>query len=596
MVPEGVTAGSPVRCMRILSLRRLLCCAMLLAGIAQSVMGSTGAGRDSAFMAEIRRLEREFGGHLGFMAKNLKTGDTVAYNASERFPTASLIKLPVMAAVFHEADEQRIRLDERIVLGAGDKKPGSGILRSLSDGTTFTMLDAVRMMVDLSDNTATNLVLDRLGSSHDARLAVVNDFLASKGLKNTRILNRLYTLETKKSTPEAIRYGIGVATPEEILKLLEGLYQKTLVAPSSCDAMIGILKEQWYNEMIPRYLPAWQCATLEVAHKTGEIAETKVDAGIVFSERADLAMAIFVDKHPDHDEAVENRGTTLVAYVARAIWNYFTGMEGYTDRRVRTAEVDWNSVPGGSWGIYRSPASPFPHQDRRGGWTGSDGTVYPVFPHYLDSSVVVFVPAGFHELPTGSNLIVHFHGHANDNLGILETDSIPQAMVARKINAILVLVQGPYRARDSFSGRMEEEGGLKRLVDDVLATMQREKVVRTPAISRILVSAHSGGYRPAAFVLARGGVSEKVSTVFLFDALYDFEPYFRTWLLGGKGEIYGAYTDHLEKEYSALQKNAGPAASGRLHFVKSSVEHGAVVRAYIDDWLSKLGPEWKTSE
>jgi beta-lactamase class A len=596
VVPEGVRREPALRFMTLHSELRFLCCAVLLVGIAQSVPGATAAGRDSTFRSEVRRLERTYGGHLGLMAKNLRTGETVSYNPSERFPTASLIKLPVMAAAFHEAELGRIRLDERITLTVGDKKPGSGILQSLSDGTSVTLLDAVKLMIDLSDNTATNLVLDRMGSSHDERLETVNAFLRSRGLNNTRILNRLYSLETKKNTPEAIRYGIGVATPEDIVRLLEGLYSRSLVDTASCATMIEILKAQWYADMIPRFLPSWECTTLEVAHKTGGIAETKVDAGIVYSDRADIAMAIFVDKHPDHQESTENRATTLVALTARAIWNHFTGMDGYTDRRVRTAHVDWNSVAGGMWGIYRSPASPFPHRDRREGWTASDGTVYPAFPHYLDSSVVVFVPKGFRELPSGSNLIVHFHGHANDNLGVLEQDSIPQAVIARKINALLVLVQGPYRARDSFSGRMEEEGGLKRLVDDVLAAMQREKVVQSARPGRILISAFSGGFRPGAFVLEKGGLSDRVSTVFLFDALYAHGKYFLHWLLGGRGEIYGAYTDHLEKEYLDLLSAAGPANSARVHFTKATVTHDDVVRTYINDWLSKLGPEWKTNE
>ena len=89
---------------------------------------------------------------------------------------------------------------------------------------TITILDAVRLMIVLSDNTATNLVLDRLGATHAERLACVNDFLVSKGLKNTHLLNRLYSWDTKQSTPEGIRYGIGVSTPEDMVTLLEALH------------------------------------------------------------------------------------------------------------------------------------------------------------------------------------------------------------------------------------------------------------------------------------------------------------------------------------------------------------------------------------
>jgi hypothetical protein len=498
-----------------------------------------------------------------------------------------------MAAFFSQVDLGRIDTNARVTLSAEDKKPGSGILQMLSNGASMTTLDAVRLMIVLSDNTGTNLVLDHMGTSHEERLKYVNEFLVGKGLKNTRLLNRLYSWDTKKATPEGVRYGIGVSTPEDMVTLLESLYRRTLASPLSCDMMMEILKQQFYNDMIPRNLPGSECKYLEVAHKTGSINESKVDVGLVLSDRADFALAIFIDKHPDHSEGIDNGGTLLGAEVARVTWNHFTGMTGLGSGKVNPGDVDWTRIPGGSWAIYRSPAAPFPHQDRSNGYRRSDGTFYPWFPHYADSSIIVFVPEGFKELPTGSNLIVHFHGHMGDNLGVLEKDSLTQAMTAQKINALLVLVQGPYRARDSFSGKMEEEGGFRRLVEDVLATMQREKIVKSAAVNRICVSGFSGGYRPAAFVLARGGISDKVTDVFLFDALYANEDFFRDWLLKGRGRIFGAYTDHLEGEYTRFAAAVDSAAGRRISFTKTTVSHEEVPRTFIGQWLSRLDRAWK---
>ncbi len=556
-----------------------------------SAVAAPSAVRDSAFIAEIRGLESTYGGRLGLMAKNLKTGETVAYNASERFPTASVIKLPIMAAFFHMVDRNQIDPAMKVELTPDDKKPS--LLEQMSDGMTMTLMDAVKLMIVLSDNTATNLVLDRLAGTHEERLRCVNDLLLEKGLKNTRLLNRLYTWSSKKDTPEAIRYGIGVSTPEDMVALLEALYRKTLVDPSSCDAMVAILKEQFYNDMIPRFLPAADCKVLEVAHKTGGVSETKVDVGLVLSDRADIAMAIFVDKHPDHREDVNNGGTMLAALAARAVWNRFTGMTGFTERKVDASQVDWNIIPGGKWGIYRSSAAPFPHKERAGGYKRDDGTAYPWFPHYSDSSVVVFVPEGFHETPSGANIIVHFHGHLNDNLGVLERYRMPQAMIAQKINALLVLPQGPNRARDSFGGKMEDEGGFKRLVEDVLGTMQREGVVKSVTVGHILVSAHSGGYRPAAFALERGGLTDHVHDLFLFDAFYAQQEYFRGWLEGGSRTLTAAYTDHLEQEHVTFSNLMKPRVGDRLRFLKTTVDHDSVVQTYFGDWLSRLDPRWK---
>jgi len=559
-----------------------------------SAFATPSTGGDSAFLAEIRGLEAAYGGHLGLMAKNLKTGETVAYNASERFPTASVIKLPIMAAFYRMVDQRQIDPSAKVVLTSDDKKPS--LLEQMSDGMTMTLLDAVKLMIVLSDNTATNLVLDRLGGTHEERLHRVNDFLAEKGLKNTRLLNRLYTRSSKKDTPEAIRYGIGVSTPEDMVVLLEALHKKTLVDPSSCDAMVAILKEQFYNDMIPRFLPAADCKVLEVAHKTGGISETKVDVGLVLSDRADIAMAIFVDKHPDHREGLNNGGTMLAALVARAVWNRFTGMTGFTERRVDASQVEWNPIPGGKWGIYRSIAAPFPHKDRSTGYKRDDGTVYPWFPHYADSSIIVFVPEGFRESPSGANLIIHFHGHLNDNLGVLERYRMPQAMTAEKINALLVLPQGPNRARDSFGGKMEDEGGFKRLVEDVLATMRREGVVESVTVGHILISAHSGGYRPAAFALERGGLTDHVHDLFLFDAFYAQQEYFRGWLERGTGTITAAYTEHLEQEHVTFSDLMKPKVGDRLRFMKTTVDHDSVVQTHFGDWLSRMDPVWKLAK
>jgi beta-lactamase class A len=527
------------------------------------------------------------------MAKNLNTGEVVRYNAAERFPTASAIKLPVMAAFFHLVDTKQLDANTRVILAKEDKKPGSGVLQFMSDGMMISLLDAVKLMIVLSDNTATNLVLDRIAPTHAERLATVNDFIAQKGLKNTRILNRLFSVATKARTPEALRYGVGVSTPEDMVSLMEALYARTLVEPASCETMMDILKQQMYREMIPRLLPEEDCKFLQIGNKTGSVNESKIDVALILSDKANLALAIFLDKHPDHGEDVENRATLLGAQVSRAIWNHFTGARGYEMHRVLPHQVDWNTFPGGRWAIYRSPAAPFPHPARMEGFRGSDGTGYPFSPHYADDSIVVVVPESFKETEDGANLIVHFHGHMNDNLGVLEQYGMPQALIAQKINALLVLPQGPYRARDSFGGKMEDEGGLKMLAEDVLQTMLQERVLKEARLNKVVVSAHSGGYRPAAFALERGGLAGRISDVFLFDAFYGQQDLFLNWLNRETGILHAANTEHLAREHAAFEQGAGEDLRKRLSFTPTTVGHDQVIQAFFETWLGQLGTEWR---
>jgi beta-lactamase class A len=550
----------------------------------------------TAVVAELQRLEQQFGGHLGVMAKNLRTGETIRYNAGERFPTASLIKYPVMVAYFQAVADGRVKPDMKVTLTAEDKKPGSGILQGLDPGATITLRDAVRLMIILSDNTGTNLVLDRLAETHAARLQCVNDLMVSLRLKNTRLLNRLYSWDTKQRTPEGIRYGIGVSTPEDMVVLSETLYKKELVSERASEEMLGILKDQFYNEVIPGLLPSGECVTFAVAHKGGSVQETKSDAGLVLSDKLDMAIGVFIDKHPDHSDGGRNSGNLLGAHVARALWNHFTGMTSYGRGAVNTAHVDWNMIPGGKWGIWRSPAAPFPHPDRANGLVRNDGTRYPLFPHYSDSSIVVFVPDSLKPGAEGVNMIVHFHGNSNDNMSVLERYGMPQALVDERINAILVLPQGPYRARDSFGGKMEDAGGLRRMVDDVLRTMQREKVIPEVRVGQIVLSAHSGGYRPVAYCVDRGGLTDAITHLFLFDAFYANLDYYRAWLESGPGIIEAAYTDHLASEHRSFASALTPELSSRFRAVPTTVTHDDVLREYLRPWLRQLPSNYKIDQ
>jgi beta-lactamase class A len=565
-------------------LTRSLFLAVFLSGVVAPAL------RADDILDTLRNLNRRYGGRLGVMAENLDTGEIVALQETDPFPSASTIKLPILAAWFDKVGRKELDPDESIVLRREDLKGGSGILQFITPGAVLTARDAATLMTIMSDNTGTNLVLDHLAPTHEQRLETVNAFLRKRGLNNTRLLNRLFTAETKQPTPEAMRYGIGVTTPEDMVHLLEQLYRRTLTDSASCEGILGLLKNQFYADIIPRLLP--DEAGLVVAHKTGANTEQRADVGIVFSKRVNMAIAVYVDKSQDHTWGMQNSADLLGAHVARALWNHFTGTTGEDPGPRDAGEMDWNSFPGGKWGVYRTTNAMFPHPERAAGYTRRDGTVYPFFPHYADSSVVVFVPEGFHETSEGSNVIVHFHGHMNDNETALERYRMPQAMIAGRLNSLLVLPQGPYRARDSFGGKMEDPGGFKRLVDDVMATMVSEKVIPSARVARIVVSAHSGGGRPAAFVLERGGLTDRITQVFLFDALYEQQDLFRAWLLRGTGTLRAAYTDHLAGEHVSFASTVG-AAGTRWSMQATDVHHEEVVQTFFPQWISALPEEWK---
>ena len=274
----------------------------------------------------------------------------------------------------------------------------------------------------------------------------------------------------------------------------------------------------------------------------------------------DMAIAIFIDKHPDHGEGINNTGILLGAHVARAIWNHFTGMTGYENGRVNTAHVDWNMMPGGKWGIWRSSAAPFPHPERANGLTRNDGTVYPVLPPLHGQQYRRLRSGRTHAGPDGVNMIVHFHGHGNDNMDVLERYMIPQAMVDEKINAILVLPQGPYRARDSFCGKMEDAGGLAPVGGGCRkdhAGGRRSSRMHRRAVSCFLRTAEDTGL--SLFALTGVKWTDSITHLFLFDAFYGNFEFYHAWLERENGIIEAAYTEHLATEHTHIAADSTSA-------------------------------------
>jgi beta-lactamase class A len=514
---------------------------------------SQGQSQPAAFSGQtFFDLEKSFSGRFGFMAKNLRTGEVIAYKADDKFPTASVIKLPVMVEYFYQAAAGRIDSLQKVTLAATERRGGSGLLQFFAPGAEVRLSDAVLLMIVVSDNSATNLVIDALGQTHAAKLAAVNDRMAALGLKNTRLLNRLMAYETKTDSSESIRYGVGVSTPADMVLLLEKMYRGELADSLSSKKMIEILGTQFYESAIPRFLPFGSGNNLIVAHKTGGVTGVSVDVGLVLSDKADFAIAAFAEQAPDRRDNVDNQATLAIARAARLAWNHFTGEEG-TERPFATS-VDWSWFPGGEWARIFLRNAPYPHLSRQEGWRYED-KFFPRDPHYSDSSAVIVIPEGFKPQKGAVDLIVHFHGWNNDDLGVLEQFHLPQQLIASRKNAILVLAQGPWHAQDSGGGKMEDDGGFKRMVEEVVAVLRSEERIDAEAcLGKVIVSAHSGGYRPAIRAVSRGGLGAKIGEVFLFDAFYSLTDELIPWLKADKKHrLRSVYTEHLAAEHGTFK-------------------------------------------
>jgi len=185
-------------------------------------------------------------------------------------------------------------------------------------------------------------------------------------------------------------------------------------------------------------------------------------------------------------------------------------------------------------------SAPFPHPQRAAGHKYQD-QLYPADKHYSDSSVAIFIPKGYRE--TGkTDFVVHFHGWRNHLEIVFSQYQLIEQFVESGRNAVLVVPQGPLDAPDSFGGKLEDTDGFKHFMGEVMDTLLQKRKLKTKEIGSIILSGHSGGYRVISFILAQGGMTERVKEVWLFDALYGQTEKFGAWFDRYHGRLLNIYT------------------------------------------------------
>ena len=209
-------------------------------------------------------------GHIGLYLLDAATGEEYAHNADDPIEAASVIKLPIMAEAFRQFEAGELDPAARVTVRPEDKLPSCGALTYLADGTTVTLRDLVTLMIILSDNTATNLLIDRLGAGR------INAMIDRLGLTGTRLNRKLFM-------PELARQGIkNYVTARDMGRLLTGLMEGRVVSEGASREMMTILRNQRLNGKMPFYLHS---EGIPCAHKTGEDDGVTHDVGVIFAAR-----------------------------------------------------------------------------------------------------------------------------------------------------------------------------------------------------------------------------------------------------------------------------------------------------------------------
>ena len=239
---------------------------------------------------------RHFPGRAGLYWQDLTTGQQAGVRQEEPFEAASVIKLPVLVETFRQIEAGLAQENEPFPIRQEDKLPSCGALNYLHTGLTVTLMDLATLMIILSDNTATNLLIRRLGMDN------INSTIREMGMTTTRLRRLLFD-------SEASARGVkNTVSPAEIGRLLAALYRGEVVSPAASARMLSILGDQRLNGK----LPFWLDGKVKCAHKTGEDSGITHDVGILYAPQPFVLCVCGDPVHPPSLNA-------LMADVARQL-------------------------------------------------------------------------------------------------------------------------------------------------------------------------------------------------------------------------------------------------------------------------------------
>ncbi len=249
--------------------------------------------------AAIARAER--GETVLGVAVIAPTGERFGHNENRRFVAASTVKVPLMIELFRRIDAGERRLADTYRLRAEDRAPGSGVMLHLHEGMEFTFNDLVYLMISISDNTATNILIDEVG------MEAVNATMRGLGMSGSGLRRKM------QGRAAAAEKDENWATPNDYAKVIAALLDDEAASSASCGAMIAMLEKQQNERRIARYLP--KDGRPRWGSKTGSVPGVCNDVGFIMTRRGALILSIFCHLPPD-----AHAGEEIIGDISRAAW------------------------------------------------------------------------------------------------------------------------------------------------------------------------------------------------------------------------------------------------------------------------------------
>lgn len=302
--------------------------ALLLALFVTPALPAQQLRSDAALTAQIRALIAPFHGKVSVYAHDLATGQTVQIDDDTAVPTASTIKLTILYTALQQIRAGRLGFTDPITLLHEDKVPGSGVLLFFDTPLHINVKDALTLMINQSDNTATNLMIDRLG------LKTIDDQIVALGMKNTWLYKKTYRDPVGQVPADQPQFGLGKTTAREMGGLMERFVTCNLgPAPSApegvsipsdkdlCATAMHMLRTQSDRNGIPRYLESLDTTEGQsaVANKTGAIDHARSDVAAITTPRGVIVLSVYTHDNQNTSWTADNPAYLLIAHIAKTV-------------------------------------------------------------------------------------------------------------------------------------------------------------------------------------------------------------------------------------------------------------------------------------
>ena len=242
-------------------------------------------------------------GNIAVTVKDLRSGIEIKINADMEFPSASIIKLSIMSELFNKINDGIYKLDDEIEINEEMKTGGDGILKELNCGHRFTLKEICTLMISLSDNTATNILINLLGMDN------INSAAARLGMKKTKIQRKMMDLQAAKEGRN------NFTTSDDFSHILELMYKGENVNEAYSGVMLDILKRQQVRGRLDLYLPE----EVVIAHKTGDLDNLEHDGGIVYLPDGEYIICVLTNEVKTNKE-----GREIIGEISKMVFDEMT--------------------------------------------------------------------------------------------------------------------------------------------------------------------------------------------------------------------------------------------------------------------------------